>query len=320
MVNRVWTGIAPGGDARNPYNWGAVTPGGSELSPGLPNSSDSLFMYTGGTMNVTNNNLAGDTLTLSTLPPASLNLASYNPGLPAPVHEMPTVNLTNANVSLISQWNQDPSGTIVATINARGANTVTYLGRTGSSGIAENQIPIGTNFNIASHSTLAGLFTTGQANFLNVNGHGVFAPSNLAVSDGGTAVINANTVGVGTISASGYHYAHLTFGGSVGSGQSITLDGATLVIDKPHEFAATVNVSSISPYTDISLVGLPRADSWSLNNDMLRITSHGHTVDSMHLVTNGPSISVYQNAGGIDILAGHYASPPATAIALTQVV
>lgn len=303
MVNRVWLGIAPGADAANPYDWGAT--GGPKSPPGVPQPGDSLYMYTGGsyngTMNVSNYNLAGDTLTLSTSLPAAAGVVSMNPNPPVPVHATPTVNLYNSAVNLRSIWNQDPAGTVVATVNVRGFDAVNYTGDSRASVISNGYKSIGTNFNILNRSILLGTITTGAGySFVNVSGPGKFAPSSVVVGDGCTVAINSDVIGYGTITAGGYHPPSLKFGGKVGNGITVNLNAASLEIDRPGAFQGTVVAAK---YQDnIHLVGLTGADSWSLRNDMLAVFSHGHPVEAMHLVTNGyQNIGVYQSTAGVEI-------------------
>jgi len=117
---------------------------------------------------------------------------------------------------------------------------------------------------------------------------------------GGTAraVIDADITGTTIVRVT--DGGTLEVGRSVGSGQTVILNGpSVLQIDRPAAFAGQVNLIG----GQIDLEGLANADSYTFQNDMLSIFSAGKVIDTLRLTdstTNG--FVVQQAAGSVNVL------------------
>ena len=145
------------------------------------------------------------------------------------------------------------------------------------------------------------------------------------------AVINTDVLGVGSYTDGYARYTpgFLEFGGSVSSGQTVTVEGAyypglgypncTLQIDHPREFHGSVILQSSG---EIDLVGLANADGYSYANDMLSIYTHHRVIDTL-LLTNDASPAGQSNellvgkvGNSVWVEAGGLASSPSDSTAL----
>ena len=124
------------------------------------------------------------------------------------------------------------------------------------------------------------------------------------------AVIDSDVTGSGTFEVSAVQVARtgaipgfLEFGESVSQGQTVDVTGlrivdefggvfpvtSTIQLDEPKEFRGTINLHELSV---ADLVGLPKANSWSYENDMLSIFSgRGRLIDKLHVISGGLSVS-----------------------------
>ncbi len=279
MADRTWVG-GVNDSARNPNNW----------SPnGVPQPGDTLTMLSG-TMNIRDNNLAGDALVIG----ANQTSATV------------TLNLSHqASASLdIAQESDDQ-----VTVNVKGTDTVNVL--------TEFPSTLGMTVNLVNCASLTGAFamTFGgvtinggdNSRFVN-NGLSQFAGSNVILD---TDVRGKGTFTVGTAQGSS---GNLEFGGSVSRGQTVDVTGdpgrglvSHVRVDQPDEFGGAIG---LGVFGEVDLQGLANADSYTYQNDMLSIYSGGCVIDTVRLTTlpppSGPSfdLAVFQTPTGVAIDRG----------------
>jgi hypothetical protein len=260
MVNKTWLG---GGNnqANNPNDWSPA---------GVPTVPDGMVM-TQGTMNIDGFNLEP----VPGLPGAANNFGLITSGTP-------TVNLSDGATADIGV----SSGH--TTINVRDGASNLFLAEEGVLGNAGNA-----TVNIAGHAEWVGgfqqlvsgstLLIKGGGTFVN---SGIGTPDSLVNGPGSTATIDANIAGTGLTEV--IEGAVLTIGGSVGSGQVISVDAiadtdlplpAFLTIEHPKGFAGLVQLGK----GEIDLNGLAKADSYTFNNDLLSIYNGKTVIDTLRL-------------------------------------
>jgi hypothetical protein len=107
--------------------------------------------------------------------------------------------------------------------------------------------------------------------------------------------IDANVVGTGSWSV-GLPNSTLHFGGAVAATQTINLGGnAALTVGDPTDFQALVNLGVA---TSVTLDGV-HGDAFTYQQDMLRITSNGTLVDTLHLhASAGTSFTIADQPSG----------------------
>lgn len=289
MTIRQWIG---GGNnqASNPNDWSPT---------GVPQPGDSLSVIGSNTMNVSDDDLAGNTL--SVIPAGGAFVANLSKATMSAFAEFDgtsTFNLAQSSLNLSTfrdfdtvNLSQNSSLTLdsnggVSTINIDGKDTANIT----AEAFARPTI------NLAKGSQWNGTFSIRNGpDTLVVNGAANSVFNNTGNSDIGgesSATINAAVSGIGRfsvlpdpVSSSGFQ---LEFGGSVSPLQSVA-DTGLVKIDQPNAFDATVTLSSApdSPASnrpsEIDLVGLANADSYTFKNDMLNIWSGNKVIDTLRL-------------------------------------
>ncbi len=283
MADRTWVGSA-NNNARNPNSWSPT---------GVPQPGDTLTMPSG-TMNIRDNNLAGDTLVIGqqfASATATLNLSHHaSLSLDAPVSSSDQV-----------------------TVNVEGSGTLN----------AHNEFPsgLGLTVNLADHARLTGAFNLafggldiegGPGSRLVNNGSSFFEGSSAKLD---TRVKGHGNFAVGTAQSVG---GRLEFGDSVSCGQSVSVSGdpfrdavSHVQIDQPGAFKGAV---ALGVFGEVDLQGLANADSYTFQNDMLSIYSGNTVLDTLRLTTpplpnglpSGPNfdLAVFQTSAGVAIDRG----------------
>jgi len=283
MTSRTWVG-GGNNNASNPNNW----------SPsGVPVPGDALSMLSG-TMNVRDNNLAGNTLGVGagqTQSTVTLNLSRH------------------AGVSLdIAQFSDDQ-----VTVNATGSDTLNVN--------TEFPSTLAMTVNLADNAKLTGAFTMTFGGVTLDGGTGSrFVNNGLSHFGGSDAVLDTDVRGNGTfdVSTAQSFAGNLEFGGAVSHGQTIDVRGdpgrdlpSHIRVDQPDAFHGLVNLNI---FGELDLQGLANADSYTFQNDMLSIYSGDTVLDTVRL-TAPPSpipgnfdLAVYQTPTGVAVDRG--AVPP----------
>ena len=245
----------------------------NDWSPaGAPEPGDTLQISNPGpaTMNVQDNALAGDPLLIAA--------------------DGTTVNLSdNAVANVVLGQGASP------TINIAGVAHFAILPGEES----------GATVNLAANSAWIGGFSFTYSESLTVNGPRAVFINDEASSFGSHSGGGFNTAIAGTGSISGYGNP-LEFGGFVSRGQTITEagPGAIITVDHPSEYHALTDLLS---FTELDLVGLANADSYTLKNDLLRLYSGNHVIYTARLEVSPPvspeyqQLAVMQTATGVDI-------------------
>jgi hypothetical protein len=313
MTDRTWTG-AVSNDASNPLNW---SPSDSAPEPG-----DTLTVPGGNTIDIADNALQDDTLTLLrprvlSFPTTTFNLshkADATLSLTGQFEEeqaTATLNLSqHSNVSLNLFAAQ-------VTANVSGQDTLNVT----RSGALEFKSVV--TVNLAPHAILFGSFSFDTQSYVVMSGDESTRFHNTGTGlQGTTAIIDTDVVGSGTFDlrtgSRGMDAipASLEFGGSVSRGQTVTITGSevfggnpaapsSVKIDRPDEFHGTVDLHNLSL---ADLVGLAQADSWSYKNDLLTLKNAcGQVIDKFHILSDASStgdvhgLSVSKSAAG-DVL------------------
>ena len=247
---------------------------------------------TAGTINVRDDELAGNTLSI------------YSPTQA----DTATINLSHGAVVSL---NAPASKSSVFTVNVKGADTL-HLATTFPSGA-------GATINLADHATLTADFNMAFGGAVIIGGtHSHLVNDRTNSLSGTDLIINTDVQGKGSYAVSGAQSVRgqLEFGGSVSRGQSVSVSGdprrlvpAFVKIDQPGEFKGS---TSIGVFGEIDLAGLANADSYSLKNDLLSIYSGCKVIDTLRLSALPPpsslpdhAITVAQTATGIVIDRGY---------------
>ena len=255
----------------------------------------------------------GDTLIANTgtvvqlggrLPDTTLNLGFALGGTPTGYLPTPTFDMIGGTIGTVDVTTQtpDPSG---AYINVFGHATIDDL--TLGATFAGDRATV----NIAPFSRLTTTINGGLRSNLQVSGGSGAVLDNEGHSTVNAATIAANVVGSGSWSGG---IGRMEFTSSVGAGQSIDLAPSVgLTIDNDKTFHALV---SIEPgwgdgnigRPDILLSGI-HGDSWTYQNDMLKISNAGHTVGQLHIHDVGAeAFTVMDTAAGTS-LVGNFGLP-----------
>jgi hypothetical protein len=187
--------------------------------------------------------------------------------------------------------------------------------------ISQALVETSVDVNLARDATWVGsfdLFRDFQPLMTTAGKHALFInEGNSVLMDSAGGVLAMRVAGSGTI---GVTNSNLEFKSSVGAGLSVfvTSDAAaaaggnfsTLTIDHPKAYHAD---TSIGMGAEIDLVGLAHADSYSLNNDLLKIYSGDTVIDTMRLSDanlGSETFAVVQAADGVHLLTLEPLTPP----------
>jgi hypothetical protein len=287
MTDRTWVG-GGNNNARNPNDW---------FPAGVPQPGDALSMPNGGTMNVRGGALAGNPVFVGA----------------SPVTEQQTFNLSHhASLSVV----QNADTTTKTTVNVSGKNTFQYS----STFPSDAQLTV----DLLSHAKLTASFNLVFAG-LTIEGD----PGTKIINDqddslaGIHAVITPDVLGSGsfTVSTAQGVGSSLEFARSVSGGESVTVIGdpgrhlaTALKIDNPRGFHASVAMKAMS---EIDLVGLAKADSYTFTNDMLAIFHGDRVIEHLRLTNDStvlgqqPDVVVSKSdSGDVWVTQSGLTSPP----------
>jgi len=136
-----------------------------------------------------------------------------------------------------------------------------------------------------------------------------------------SATIEPTIIGNGTVTVSGVLLpadgAALTLDGAVGKGETIQLDAGTLQLNDPMKFHGTLDwlpngsefAVGLGDDTSATLAGIS-ADSYTLNDDMLRLFNGEHDFLNIHL-TNPTHAPLYVSEGTGGVVLSLLAPQPA---------
>ena len=293
MATLTWVG---GGNdsADNPQDWSPAQ---------APAPGDTLTMPDG-TMNISDNDLKGNTLQVGTGQSSSGTTTS-------------TLNLSHhAHVS-INQPLITNGGDFVTTIDSTGHNALTLDAPTGSAPINARSF----NVDIASGG-LRGSFTTDNS-MVTVTGNGKLLNDSSTFA-GSSAVISPAVVGHGSFDVTALPSfmgtvddGSLEFGGKVGSGQTVTVGHTmssiaqqwdTVKIDQPNVFHGSI---VMEPSAEVDLVGLGNADSYRIQDNKMQFISDSHVIGSLNLTEEASAgLVVSTNGNDAYVTQQGLSSPP----------
>ena len=268
----------------------------------------------------------------------------------------PVLDLRNASLPGLSMpaalppspYDTMASPTQYGTVNVRGHSSIGSLEVGNFSSPSRGPVGVGhgpltapdvLTVNLGGRATLDTRFGVKDGSTLTVNGGDRSSlDAGASVIEGGTVVINAPLAGQGTIlmtyglvELNGFANAgSLELGGPVGAGETIDIDVGTLQIDRPLEFAGTLNIGDHAggPTAEqgVLLKGLA-ASSYGFDDAAHTLTlfdgdavldtiqfSQGTTSDSFHMGQYA-SIDVLQTDAGV-YLRGNYNFTQGTEIPL----
>ena len=295
MTNKVWVG---GGNnrAKSAANW----------SPkGAPAAGDTLAVPSSATINVSGNDLKGDTLSIGTSQASATDI----------------FNLSNrASLTL----NPVEFSTVDATVNVRGSDTfrLTDAGSYPNTGAF--------TVNLIGRSTVTGTFAQALDGGITYNGGAGSQVNNDGPSTaaGTRAVINPDVVGVGSfrVGIAQSHLGFLEFGGAVADTQSVTLSGyeergpVTLKIDQVSKYHAPISFDKAI----VDLAGV-QASSYAYSGDELSLFgADGRVVGTLDLANNSTlygqaaPIEVSHNATDVFVTTKGFFTPPGTEVLPVQ--
>lgn len=155
-----------------------------------------------------------------------------------------------------------------------------------------------------------------------VNGPGFFAPHEFA--DDGNATINAAVLGgtftAGTYSGEYVNSGTLTFTNFVAPGVTADLLPESIItVDHPREFFGTIGFVAPEEYSApageyVDLVGLAKADEYSLKNDLVTVrAANGRPLDVLRVSSNvanslqipGSTTMLIADAGNVYLTLGY---------------
>lgn len=309
MATLQWVG---GGDnqASDPNDWIDTSTG----LPAVPELGDTLAAGSAPpapaqsfTMNVKGDDLVGSSLgvyysniTVNLSHHAFINAyVAYGPFYTPDtfnVSQKSTLNLELLKANVIVNLSQGSTlsinpGYIGGTINVFGHDTLT---------IPQNDGPGGLEINLAQGAKLSGTFVSPPAGFVMNGAEGaVFLNNGASMIETFLNYFDVDVAGKGTMTVS--RNGNLEFIKSVGSHQSV-LDGGIMKIDSPNQFHASATLTSASSQVD--LMGLAKADSYTFKNDLLKIFSCNNVIDKLRLTDQTPyGFDVVKTAGSVNVVA-----------------
>lgn len=282
MVTRTWVGGTADNDAGNGANWSPT---------GAPEAGDTLIVGSG-TIAVSNNDLAGNTLSVD---------------YPTNGGPTPLIEVNNAKLQLNAVSEVEGGG---LTIDASGRDQISFLQPEPT--IFTPTIDLAANAKVK---------LTGDNSFFTLQFHGdqgsrIINDGTLSYIQTGS-VIDTNLAGTGTVNVNRAHDgpATLEMNGTVARSQTFDLSSdafhATLQIDQPNAFKGLVDVTPDSDFGLASLIleGL-QASSFDLKNDMLRLFNGNKVVDTLRLTNqSGEPMTVTQSGSNIVIDFGTSNTP-----------
>lgn len=186
-----------------------------------------------------------------------------------------------------------------------GTGTINVFGRDNLT-IIEDSSPGGVAINLEQGARLSGTFVSPLFE-LSMSGaeHSVFLNNGASFIGTYSTRLDVDVAGKGSMtilpSTGSAGRDHLEFVKAVGSHQSI-LDGGVVQVDSPNQFRASVTLTSA--FSEVDLVGLATADSYTFKNDMLRIFSGNNVIDTLRLTDQTPyGFDVVKTAGSINVVA-----------------
>ncbi len=206
-------------------------------------------------------------------------------------HATATVNLSQNSTLYYNP------GYGTGTINVSGRDTLA---------IAEDSSPGGVVVNLQPGARLVGTFVSPLFE-LSMNGaeNSVFLNNGASFIKTYSTRLNVEVAGNGSMTVSpsaGINSRdHLEFVKAVGSHQSV-LDGGVVQIDSPNQFRAGVTLATA--FSEVDLLNLVTADSYTFKNDLLKIFSGNNVIDTLRLTDQTPyGFDVVKTAGSVNVVA-----------------
>ncbi len=277
MTARTWIG-GGANNASNPKDWspsGLPAQNQTLQIVGAPVTTIQNPTLTAFTMNVSGNDLKGDSLSIDranvTLNKANGAVVNAQVKLADVTFNLSGGSTLNMNVSTIM-----PLYSTHNAINVSGSDTLHLYNLNNADSV-----------HIAKNSTLSGSFTASYGANVAIGGaagSGYLNNSASAVSRASANIsVPVNGTGSFTLSA---EYARMEFASSVGVNQSVVVAGSksVLQIDQPGEFQGSVTLANdIGAQREIDLMGLATADSYTYQNDILSIYSGNAVIETLRL-------------------------------------
>lgn len=271
MVDATWNG--GNGNYADPNNWS----GGA-----VPDQPGDLGIVTKGTIQIDKLNLTAVGIQIS-------SQCNANPV---------TLDVRNSTLGVVPITELTPSLFPIADINTQGKVTLANYMQLGG-GIEGFNFGSTLNLDIdGGRFTNAGTIDEQTFSSLNVTGNGKFANDGTVDVTGANATVDSAVVGTGIINEQigiDTHASFLEFGGKVGAGQTINLDGTRLILDDAKQFKGLIVFAEPPPppaigLEQVELKGIA-ATSSSYSGGIFDVFVGSRVAATLRITANDPQVT-----------------------------
>jgi hypothetical protein len=271
MVDATWNG--GNGSYADPNNWSGGV---------VPDQPGDVGIVTIGTIQIDKLNLTG----------VGTQISSWSNANPV------TLDVRNSTLGVVPITELTTSLFPIADINTQGKVTLANYMQLGG-GI--EGVNFGSTLNLdigGGRFTNAGTINEQTFSNLNVTGNGKFANDGTVDITGANATVDTAMVGTGVINEQigiDTHASLLEFGGNVGAGQTINLDGTQLILDEAKQFKGLIVFAEPPPPPAIGLEQVELKDiaatSSSYSGGVLDVFAGTHVAAALRITANDPQVT-----------------------------
>jgi hypothetical protein len=271
MVDATWNG--GNGSYADPNNWSGGV---------VPDQPGDVGIVTIGTIQIDKLNLTG----------VGTQISSRSNANPV------TLDVRNSTLGVVPITELTTSLFPIADINTQGKVTLANYMQLGG-GIESFNFGSTLNLDIG-RGRFTNLGTIDEQTFsdLNVTGKGKFANDGTVDITGASATVDTAVVGTGVINEQigiDTHASFLEFGGKVGAGQTINLDGTRLILDDAKQFKGLIVFAEPPPppaigLEQVELKGIA-ATSSSYNGGVLDVFVGSQVAAALRITANDPHVA-----------------------------
>jgi hypothetical protein len=271
MVDATWNG--GNGSYADPNNWSGGV---------VPDQPGDVGIVTIGAIQIDKLNLTG----------VGTQISSWSNANPV------TLDVRNSTLGVVPITELTTSLFPIADINTQGKVTLANYMQLGG-GIESFNFGSTLNLDIGG-GRFTNLGTIDEQTFsdLNVTGKGKFANDGTVDITGASATVDTAVVGTGVINEQigiDTHASFLEFGGKVGAGQTINLDGTRLILDDAKQFKGLIVFAEPPPppaigLEQVELKGIA-ATSSSYNGGVLDVFVGSQVAAALRITANDPQVA-----------------------------
>lgn len=271
MVDATWNGGS--GNYADSNNWSGGV---------VPDQPGDLGIVTNGTIQI-------DKLNLTSVGTQISSQSQSNPV---------TLDIRNSTLGVVPIAELSSSLFPIADLNTRGEVTLANYMQLGG-GIEGFNYGSTLNLHIRSGRFInAGTIDEQTFSNLNVTGNGKFTNDGTFTIEGAGATIDTSVVGTGVINEQigiDTHASFLEFGGKVGTGQTINLDGTQLILDDAKQFKGLIVFAEPPPppaigLEQVELKGIA-ATSSNYSGGILDVFVGSHVSAALRITANDPQVT-----------------------------